>query len=1356
MKDREKSPKTSLGILREKLAPKEVAAVTEIWVSQGTPALLAYAIENDDRAILDERRLLETSAALDADPSGRRRIVEQHLRETIADPKDLAADLKELRRGRANRLTIAALAERSAIRVFRCELASEIALALFREKLKDVDMRSVRVADVVRLAQRPGRWSRRVEALAVLRAMSRYVFHDQDLQLVRQACIELAQPAQHRWVQVPALEVLARVAAVPCLEMMRGRMMNPRGGDDFLVRERIVELAARLRRPMWLDILERAAGDPSEHVRITAARVERNKARLAQAAMSASSEKVRATAILALAKRRGKESVPTLLDAIALDTSPLAVTTAAAALTLLAKRKSLAERKRTQEVLHAAAARSDLPLWARNAILEELLAVSVLGDPYLRLVYDLLAKVVEEIPVGGAARVVGKVVGVISDEQMGQVLSALAREDFALSADRIRDGFMVYRGERRSFALWRWLYELAHPLPSKRQGYPHTWSRKFRGKLRAPPAGLAEPTATSVPGERVLIDRRGDWGRHLPLVDDLLQSGVFGGAPTRIIGSSGTTIITPPPDFGKRLGAALRLSLQYARFAEQRRRSLESEEEGIQRGFVDTIARETGIRMDYVPHGFAIGLRMPPELAPSVAPTVRTRSQNSFGSLDGPSGPAAFLAAPFLQTFDSLARDFLHYAVRPEGNRLPHVGAYAAAVMIAMLARGVATRRGIDKDRKAMPLVVGGWGTRGKSGTERLKAGLFQGLGYEVLVKTTGCEAMFIHAVPGVRAHEVFLYRPYDKATIWEQRGVLALGRRLGVRVFLWECMALQPDLVNLLSAQWMRDDYSTITNAYPDHEDVQGPAGYDVAQVISEFIPPNGRLFTTEDQMLPILKEMAKAKHTSVRTVGERESLLIGDDVLERFPYHEHPKNIALVAALAQALGVPAAIALAEMADNVVPDLGVLKTYPRVQHGGRTIAFTNGMSANERTGALGNWKRMRFDEHDVEHEPARWIITVVNNRADRVVRSEVFARFIVQDIGAHKHFLIGTNVAGLVAFLSAALEKHLLEIAPTRDLAGDPGVMRELVQARLQKAFRTLKLPDPSLVSMSSELEALHLPELDPNFIVAALQPSSPDEPYETGKRVIAVHLGAIDYPEELKPFVLEMLAKRRIKSAILLAASEYLHADPRRLDRVFTAAYRTIFQEQIVPLYDPALTGDQIIDLVAQSAPPNARIDVMGLQNIKGTGLDFVYRWVSFETVERALAKAKSDYVDEREVGLKALLVHDGYGVVDSVHAVEQLSARAGEPAVAAVLKRLGPIVEQKRAGLSSPSRRSIGDVVRGFLGKTFDYLDSMRRQTMAREVLDDLVAGRLSHASAAIEMRDVVARAKGAWATKKKKAT
>ncbi len=1333
------STRDGIGLLREKLAPGEVTIARRIADDGGAPALLARALERYDASAHAGQRILELSAALEREPHRAQAIVAAHLRETVLDPRALRGDLKELARGRANRLNLAALGERASTEAFRAELACEIALALLRSTL---DATPVRIVDVVSLAVRPGRWSRRVEALAVLRQLARQDLIEDDRRLVVASCVELARPEQHRWVQAPAVEVLARIAPDAAFQIMRARLAAPLPGDDFLVRERFIELAARLRKPMWHDLLELGADDPSEHVRITAARVERHSIRLTHTATSSTSEKVRATAVLALAKRRSTDSVATLQAAVERDPSPLVVTTAASAMTLLARRKILPARKNAQEALHRAARRRDLPLWARAAVSEELLAVSVLADPYLRLVHDLLVKVLAEVPVGGAARVEGKVLGAITDEQMGQVLGVLAQGDFGASADRIRDGFVVFRGERRTFALWRVLFELFHPLPSKRQGYTHTWGRAMRGQLRAPPQGLAELTATSVPGERVLVGKRRDWGRHLPLVDDLLRTGIFSHEPTRIVGATGTTIITPPARLGRRVEATLRLSLQYARFSEQRRRSLDSDEEGIQRGFLETVTRETGIRMDFVPHRFSLGLGLPPELASSThAPTFRVRAD--------PRLPLALL--PAAGALDGLARDFLHYAVRPEGNRLPHVGAYAATALIAMLARSVLTRREIDRDRKAIPLVVGGWGTRGKSGTERLKAGLFQGLGYEVLVKTTGCEAMFIHAVPGLVAHEVFLYRPYDKATIWEQASVLALGRRFGVRVFLWECMALQPDLVNLLSSQWMRDDYSTITNAYPDHEDVQGPAGYDVAQVISEFIPPHGRLFTTEDQMLPLLREMAKQKSTSIRSVGEREASLFGDDVLARFPYHEHPKNIALVSALAQALGVPAAIALAEMADNVVPDLGVLKTYPRVAHAGRTLAFTNGMSANERTGALGNWTRMHFDEHDTEKEPGRWIVTVVNNRGDRVARSEVFARFVVQDIGAHKHFLIGTNVVGLVGFLETALDKHLAAIAPSRDLEGELPARRATVLTRLGRAFDSLKLASPTASSVAAELAALGLPALDPGLVAMLLRPAVVDEAFVAAMRAVDASVPP-EYPSVARPFVVATIAKRRLAAAILRAVEQLLCTDPARLDRIFADAYRAIFREQIVPLHDPALTGDQIIDLIAMGAPPGARVDVMGLQNIKGTGLDFVYRWVSLEAVDRALARARSQNAEEVDAGLRALLVHDDYGLVDSAHALAALQPLSGSPLADAVLARLAPIAARKRAALSAKRARSFGDVARGVIGKTFDYLDSMRRQAMAREVVDDLVAGRISHASAAVEMRNVVARAKGAWASKK----
>src|ERR1043166_1576839 len=207
--------------------------------------------------------------------------------------------------------------------------------------------------------------------------------------------------------------------------------------------------------------------------------------------------------------------------------------------------------------------------------------------------------------------------------------------------------------------------------------------------------------------------------------------------------------------------------------------------------------------------------------------------------------------------------------------------------------------------RKRIPLVVGGWGTRGKSGTERLKAALFNAVGLGVVSKTTGCEAMFLQAYPYGPMKEMFLFRPYDKATIWEQTNVVRIAGRLKTDVMLWECMGLTPAYVRILQRCWMKDDFSTITNTYPDHEDLQGPAGINIPEVIGCFIPEKSHLLTSEETMLPILNTEAELRKTSLQPITWLEAGLIPQDILQRFPYEEHPYNIALVAGLAEKLGI-------------------------------------------------------------------------------------------------------------------------------------------------------------------------------------------------------------------------------------------------------------------------------------------------------------------------------------------------------------------------------------------------------------------------------------------------------------------
>ena len=97
------------------------------------------------------------------------------------------------------------------------------------------------------------------------------------------------------------------------------------------------------------------------------------------------------------------------------------------------------------------------------------------------------------------------------------------------------------------------------------------------------------------------------------------------------------------------------------------------------------------------------------------------------------------------------------------------VTVFLAASGALLLGRHIDAHRVFARSRRRIPLVVGGWGTRGKSGTERIKAALCNAQGHRLVAKTTGCEAMFLYSDTFGELHELMLFRPYDRATIWEK-----------------------------------------------------------------------------------------------------------------------------------------------------------------------------------------------------------------------------------------------------------------------------------------------------------------------------------------------------------------------------------------------------------------------------------------------------------------------------------------------------------------------------------------------------------------------------------------------------------
>ena len=946
------------------------------------------------------------------------------------------------------------------------------------------------------------------------------------------------------------------------------------------------------------------------------------------------------------------------------------------------------------------------------------------SDPQRLALRAQLYDTYRTLPSGSTAAVKRQLLREHDEATIGRTLSLLAQQDFGFDLKRHGWCYRLTRGHRFGFRLWRFLHEMRHPSIDKRQAFRHTTGRVFRGTLRAPSSMVSELAQTKVPGEPLFMAGEEGWRPYLPLVDEVISSldQPFGAGPLVIYTSEGVTEIDPPRSAPRRLRARLALTNNFAHYAKLRN----WHEDG------------SGKPQEYL--GALVALGFKTLFRPHQAPDGEPWSAD----------PAVLRFFPAVLPFSAtdLAERMQDYFFSVYENSLQDLGLFLVGMMAWFFGRHLYLGNVIRNTRRSIPLVIGGWGTRGKSGTERIKAALFNALGHSVVSKTSGCEAMFLHAHPGGKLREMFLFRPYDKATIWEQVDVLRISRQLGTHVFLWECMGLTPSYVAILQQQWVKDDVSTITNTYPDHEDLQGPAGINIPEVMTNFIPHNSTLITSEEQMAPILREAAAQRNTDFHTIDWLEAGLLTPDLLERFPYAEHPYNIALVIKMGEELGIDADFSIKEMADRVVPDLGVLKASPPAPLQGRILEFINGMSANERFGCLGNFERMNFSQQDPYQEPGIWLTSVVNNRADRVARSRVFSSILVNDVSIDRHFLIGTNLDGLLNYIREDWTSfaEALTLWPENGSA-QPLEILELAAQRMRIPFREEHLTG-RLVAMlqglgiTAELEALGQLWASPERLAEQL------EQYEPGERVVELltHIGQLaDSYREYQEFATR-----------LAAAGQSVEA---ALDDAFRMLLWSWFERKLVVIEDAHTSGNRIIRKITQETPPGLHNRIMGMQNIKGTGLDFVYRWQAWEACYQAGQDLKSRDRTVAESGLRALSSFQEYGVlcdeyvratVAEVKHSQTAQTELFQGELTVILSNLESAMQRVNAELSMSGGSGSGVMSRLLvhIEAFLDAGDAIKRRKKANQIYRDLAAERISHERAALELQALTKRQKGGW--------
>ncbi len=621
---------------------------------------------------------------------------------------------------------------------------------------------------------------------------------------------------------------------------------------------------------------------------------------------------------------------------------------------------------------------------------------------------------------------------------------------------------------------------------------------------------------------------------------------------------------------------------------------------------------------------------------------------------------------------------------------------------------------------------------------------------------------MFLHAPTFGELSEFHLYRPNDKATIWEHRHVLLMAARLRSTLFLWECMGLTPAYVEVLQNQWTRDDLATITNAFPDHEDLQGPAGINVAEAIAGFVPHGSAVLTSEQQMRPVLAAAARRARTTLHGVGWLESGLLTQDILGRFPYAEHPDNIALVQRLSRELGFDGDFALKEMADRLVPDLGVLKTFPPAVVHTRRLEFTNGMSANERLACLSNWRRLGFDRQDHFAEPGVWVSTVVNNRADRVARSWVFARILVHDLNADRHFLVGSNLNGLLGFIREAWHEYAAGISLWKGAGGGMVPNAQQVLDAMAKRFRqytsesqiesvartmlTALSDRMDATSASSDLAPLSTLCRDPDRLVAELRIAGLAESLIDG---VVAHLSRAAQGLE---------AYRNLSDRI---AAEF-STNRKQLDEDFREILWTWFEQKLVVIDDQDISGEKLIHTICDETPPGYRNRIMGLQNIKGVGLEFIQRWRAWEKCDAACRMVGSQDLATAQRGLQSLVASQDFGLLCEEHLRSTIrkaerSKLSRREVTRIELVTIESQLDQTMAAIHASFRqntRKSGKLAKAaeVLEEFLDVTDAIRRRQMADQIYRDLSAERISHKRAALELLALSKRQKGGWVAQK----
>jgi poly-gamma-glutamate synthase PgsB/CapB len=216
----------------------------------------------------------------------------------------------------------------------------------------------------------------------------------------------------------------------------------------------------------------------------------------------------------------------------------------------------------------------------------------------------------------------------------------------------------------------------------------------------------------------------------------------------------------------------------------------------------------------------------------------------------------------------------------------------------------------VQRRRDAVPVRILVTGTRGKSSTVRALHAALLAAGMRPCAKTTGTAAAELDQ-DGRETRTRRLGRPSVLEVLRSMDRALAAPTPPDALVV--ECMAVRPELIDLVAHRMVAPGIVVLTNAQVDHLEDEGSDVAAIAASMALAVTPGSLVVTGETAPGP-RRAIADAVTTAGGTLVVATPDEVDPDLLGRLPL-VHPANVATVLAVTRSLGIDDEVAVQGMA---------------------------------------------------------------------------------------------------------------------------------------------------------------------------------------------------------------------------------------------------------------------------------------------------------------------------------------------------------------------------------------------------------------------------------------------------------